>query len=233
MIKFLPDGDVAGAIMAASEGQIDTGVDLLLGTGGTPEGVIAAAALRCLGGSIFARLAPAQRRGALGGDQSGLRPGQDPDHQRPVRRRGHLLRGNGCDGRRAAQGGAVQPATDHHPLVVDARAIRHLALHRDLPRPGSVHPGPDGAGRTATSGLAAMVRHSGPTSHSPFLRHPLGSTTHELYDNGVEPQEPAAGAGRHGGHRTRCAGDRGRRGRRRRRPGRGEPRADGRPGRGP
>jgi fructose-1,6-bisphosphatase II len=58
MIRFLPDGDVAGAIMAASEGQIDTGVDLLLGTGGTPEGVIAAAALRCLGGSIFARLAP-------------------------------------------------------------------------------------------------------------------------------------------------------------------------------
>ena len=42
----------------ASEGQIDTGVDLLLGTGGTPEGVIAAAALRCLGGEIFARLAP-------------------------------------------------------------------------------------------------------------------------------------------------------------------------------
>jgi fructose-1,6-bisphosphatase II len=58
MIKFLPDGDVAGAIMAASEGQIDTGVDLLLGVGGTPEGVIAAAALRCLGGAIFARLAP-------------------------------------------------------------------------------------------------------------------------------------------------------------------------------
>ncbi len=57
-IKFLPDGDVAGAIEAASVEQIDTGVDLLLGTGGTPEGVIAAAALRCLGGEIFARLAP-------------------------------------------------------------------------------------------------------------------------------------------------------------------------------
>ncbi len=57
-IKFLPDGDVAGAIMAASEDTIDTGVDLLFGIGGTPEGVIAAAALRCLGGSIFARLAP-------------------------------------------------------------------------------------------------------------------------------------------------------------------------------
>lgn len=67
-IKFLPDGDVAGAIMAAAEDQIDAGVDLLLGTGGTPEGVIAAAALRCLGGEIFARLAPRndeERRAAL------------------------------------------------------------------------------------------------------------------------------------------------------------------------
>ena len=64
-IKFLPDGDVAGAIMVATE---DTGVDLLLGIGGTPEGVIAAAALRCLGGEIFARLAPRneeERREAL------------------------------------------------------------------------------------------------------------------------------------------------------------------------
>ena len=62
MIKFLPDGDVAGAIMAASVETIDTGVDLLLGTGGTPEGVIAAAALRCLGGEIFARLHRATTR---------------------------------------------------------------------------------------------------------------------------------------------------------------------------
>ncbi len=58
MIKFLPDGDVAGAIMAASEDTIDAGVDLLFGIGGTPEGVIAAAALRCLGGEIFGRLHP-------------------------------------------------------------------------------------------------------------------------------------------------------------------------------
>lgn len=58
MIKFLPDGDVAGAIMAASEDTIDAGVDLLFGIGGTPEGVIAAAALRCLGGAIFGRLHP-------------------------------------------------------------------------------------------------------------------------------------------------------------------------------
>ena len=54
-IKFISDGDVAGAIMAAREG---TGIDLLLGIGGTPEGIIAACALKCLGGEIQGRLWP-------------------------------------------------------------------------------------------------------------------------------------------------------------------------------
>jgi len=54
-IRFISDGDVAGAIMAARYG---TGVDLLLGIGGTPEGIIAAAAIKCIGGSIQGRLWP-------------------------------------------------------------------------------------------------------------------------------------------------------------------------------
>jgi fructose-1,6-bisphosphatase II len=54
-IRFISDGDVAGAISAARPG---TGVDLLLGIGGTPEGIIAAAAMRCMGGVIQARLWP-------------------------------------------------------------------------------------------------------------------------------------------------------------------------------
>jgi fructose-1,6-bisphosphatase II len=64
-IKFIADGDVAGAIAAA---RPDTGVDLLMGVGGTPEGIIAAAAMRCMGGVIQARLWPhdeAERRKAL------------------------------------------------------------------------------------------------------------------------------------------------------------------------
>ncbi len=52
-IKFITDGDVAGAVMAARD---DTGVDLLLGIGGTPEGIIAACAMKCLGGEIQGRL---------------------------------------------------------------------------------------------------------------------------------------------------------------------------------
>ena len=54
-IKFIPDGDVAGAIVAAREG---TGADVYVGIGGTPEGVIAACALKCLGGAMQGRLWP-------------------------------------------------------------------------------------------------------------------------------------------------------------------------------
>ncbi|ONK11771.1 class II fructose-bisphosphatase [Streptomyces sp. MP131-18] len=64
-IKFIQDGDVAGAIMSVREG---TGVDLLLGVGGTPEGIIAACAITCLGGTIQGKLWPrddAERKAAL------------------------------------------------------------------------------------------------------------------------------------------------------------------------
>jgi len=52
-IRLIGDGDVSAAIACADE---ETGIDILMGTGGAPEGVIAAAALRCLGGEIQARL---------------------------------------------------------------------------------------------------------------------------------------------------------------------------------
>ncbi|MDQ4142256.1 MAG: class II fructose-bisphosphatase [Actinomycetota bacterium] len=54
-IRLISDGDVSAGISAAKAG---TGVDLLVGTGGTPEGVITAAALKCLGGMIQGRLNP-------------------------------------------------------------------------------------------------------------------------------------------------------------------------------
>jgi len=54
-IKFITDGDVAGAITAA---RPNTGVDLLVGIGGTPEGIITACAMKCIGGVIQARLWP-------------------------------------------------------------------------------------------------------------------------------------------------------------------------------
>ncbi len=74
-IKFITDGDVAGAIMA---GRAGTGIDLLLGIGGTPEGIIAACAMKCLDGVIQGRLWPkddAERQRALDAGHD-----LDPDH---------------------------------------------------------------------------------------------------------------------------------------------------------
>ncbi len=67
-IKLIKDGDVSAAIATCSR---ERQVDVLLGIGGAPEGVIAAAALRCLGGEIQARLKPrnskeAERARAMG-----------------------------------------------------------------------------------------------------------------------------------------------------------------------
>jgi fructose-1,6-bisphosphatase II len=64
-IRFISDGDIAGAISAASE-QSD--VDVLVGIGGTPEGITAACALKCMGGAMQAKLWPrdeAEREKAL------------------------------------------------------------------------------------------------------------------------------------------------------------------------
>lgn len=58
-IRLIPDGDVAGAIATAWP---DSGADMLIGIGGTPEGVIAAAALKCMGGEQLGRLWPRNER---------------------------------------------------------------------------------------------------------------------------------------------------------------------------
>lgn len=54
-IRLITDGDVAGAIVTARPG---TGIDMLVGVGGTPEGVLAACAMKCMGGEIQGRLYP-------------------------------------------------------------------------------------------------------------------------------------------------------------------------------
>ena len=54
-IKMITDGDVAGAVMAATPG---TGVDVLMGIGGSPEAVVAACGLKCLGGDMQCKLWP-------------------------------------------------------------------------------------------------------------------------------------------------------------------------------
>jgi fructose-1,6-bisphosphatase II len=64
-VRLITDGDVAGALLAVME---DTPIDLLWGIGGTPEGVISAAAIKCIGGELQGRLWPRtdeERKAAL------------------------------------------------------------------------------------------------------------------------------------------------------------------------
>ncbi len=66
-IRFIPHGDVSASLIAVTEGSA---VDLLWGIGGTPEGVLSAAAIKCIGGKIIGRLWPgddAERQAALDG----------------------------------------------------------------------------------------------------------------------------------------------------------------------
>ncbi len=55
-VQLIPDGDIAGVIWTTDPAE--TGIDIYLGSGGAPEGVLAAAALRCIGGQIQGRLMP-------------------------------------------------------------------------------------------------------------------------------------------------------------------------------
>ena len=77
------DGDVSAALFAVSEG---TGVDLLWGIGGTPEGVLSAAAIKCLGGRAARQAVAARRRRAPGRARRRLRPRRGA-RRRPARRR--------------------------------------------------------------------------------------------------------------------------------------------------
>jgi fructose-1,6-bisphosphatase II / sedoheptulose-1,7-bisphosphatase len=56
VVQLIPDGDIAGVIWTTD--PVETGIDIYMGSGGAPEGVLAAAALRCIGGQMQGRLMP-------------------------------------------------------------------------------------------------------------------------------------------------------------------------------
>jgi fructose-1,6-bisphosphatase II / sedoheptulose-1,7-bisphosphatase len=58
-VQLIPDGDIAGVIWTTDPNE--TGIDIYLGSGGAPEGVLAAAALRCIGGQMQGRLHPLKK----------------------------------------------------------------------------------------------------------------------------------------------------------------------------
>ena len=68
-VQLIGDGDIAGVIWTTDPEQ--TGIDIYLGTGGAPEGVLAAAALRCIGGQMQGRLLPANDAERAAGREDG------------------------------------------------------------------------------------------------------------------------------------------------------------------
>ena len=113
-IRLIPDGDVAGAISTAYP---DSGADILLGIGGTPEGVISAAALKCMGGAIQGKLWPRdddERKAALDA-------GYDLDR---VLETDDLVSGNNC----------FLPPPHHDGELLKGRPLRQQGLHHPIAR---------------------------------------------------------------------------------------------------
>ena len=132
-VQLITDGDVAGVIHTADPAS--TGMDIYLGVGGAPEGVLAAAALRCIGGQMECRLVldtderreRAKKMGIKDTAQDLLDRGHG-EGRLPVRRdRRHH--------RRDAQGRAVRAQPDPHPDGGDAFGDRHRALYRSRASP--------------------------------------------------------------------------------------------------
>ena len=129
-VNLIRDGDVAPAIAAA---RPETGVDLLLGIGGTPEGVISAAALKCVGGGIQGKLWPRNddERQAL------LDAGYDLDRvltdRRPRRGRRRLRRRDRRHDRRPAARRALRHRRRGHRFDRHALALGHGAPDRGAP----------------------------------------------------------------------------------------------------
>ena len=132
-VFFITDGDVAGAIVAAAPERQDA--DMLLGVGGTPEGVVAAAALKCIGGAMQAKLFPRtdeeRERIVAGGHDlddvltaDDLVAGDDAFFAATGVTNGGLLRG-------------VRYRTDHvitHSMVMRAKSgtVRYVEGHHQL-----------------------------------------------------------------------------------------------------
>ena len=131
-VNLIRDGDVAPAIAAA---RPETGVDLLYGIGGTPEGVISAAALKCVGGGIQGRLWPRSPRSAQALLDAGLRSRARADDRRPRRRRRRLRRRHRRHDRRPAARRPLRSRRSDHGFDRHALALRHRPPDRSAPQP--------------------------------------------------------------------------------------------------
>jgi hypothetical protein len=112
------------------------GTDILFGIGGTPEGVLAAAALKCMGGEIQGPALPPQRGGAVRRRRRRLRARRRALDRRPGAGGQLLLRRHRHHRRRAPPGRALPRVRRHHPVAGHALEVGHPAQDRRQPRVG-------------------------------------------------------------------------------------------------
>jgi len=114
-LALYPAGDLAGAILA---GQPDSGIDALMGTGGVTEGLLAACAVRAMGGGFFARLDPQLRTEALTLQRAGFDTDQWHGLDELVRSPTALFSATGLSTGRLLEGpGRIGTALCLHSLI--------------------------------------------------------------------------------------------------------------------
>ena len=180
-IMLISDGDVSGVISTA---RPDSGVDIYMGSGGAPEGVLAAAALRCIGGQMQGRLifrndderGRARRLGITDFNRKyGL-------HRPRAWRRD--VRGHRCHRRRDAEGRAPFHQPRNHPFHGDAFQVRHC---------------PGGGSAAQLDHQAAGLAVARSSFHVPSLSSPGPTPGHDrvraggaqLHNNGSRPGDDA------------------------------------------
>ena len=148
-VNLIRDGDVAPAIAAARPG---TGVDMLYGIGGTPEGVISAAALKSRRRRHPGAAVAARRRRTRAAGRRRTRSRRRPDHRRPRKERQRVRRRDRRDDRSAAPRRPLRARRSRHRLDRHALAVGHGAADRGAPpadEAGPLH-GPGVLSRTPT-----------------------------------------------------------------------------------
>ena len=152
-IRFITDGDVAGALLAVSEG---TGVDLLWGIGGTPEGVLSAAAIKCLGGQILGRLWPRDDDERKAAERRRLRDRPGPHVDDLVGGNDAFFAATGVTDGDLLQGVRYAARPRDHRVADHALPLGHGPQGPRPPRPGE-----------AARGYGRPVRVAGSASNEP------------------------------------------------------------------
>ena len=151
-VRLILDGDVSAALLAVSD---NSPVDLLWGIGGTPEGVISAAAIKCIGGQLLGRLWPRNDEERQAAVDAGYDLARVLDLRRPRGRQRRVLLRHRRHRRRRAAGRPLPGRPRRHDRVAgDALALGHGA-------PGLRAPRPHEAARADRRPLRLSARRSG------------------------------------------------------------------------